>query len=73
MLGFFLPVHNGREDRAHRRVPAGRVYAERCAARAVRGFGLGVFLGLFTVDDETSLTGAFQLDASMLSGARRGL
>lgn len=28
---------------------------------------------LFTVDEETGLTGAFQLDASMLSGARRGL
>ena len=28
---------------------------------------------LFTVDEETGLTGAFQLDASMLSGARQGL
>ena len=27
---------------------------------------------LFTVDEETGLTGAFQLDASMLTGARQG-
>ena len=45
-----------------------------CAALALldaaRGAKLPPLECLFTVDEETGLTGAFQLDASMLSGAR---
>ena len=67
------------ETWAHRRLPAGRVHAGRCDAGLVRGhvFTLIGFKEtpifalecLFMVDEETGLTGAFQLDASMLSGA----